>query len=133
MGSPKKDFDLLLEAPEPVEAQMAQNVLEQAGIPSMLHGVDRYFIELGYGTHFSTARPSLFVPRGARERALAVLRETWDADALTDEMALAAAPAPAPIEASLRWSGSTWRWMIIAVLVLIVVLTYAADFFAVRH
>lgn len=130
MGSPKTEFDLLLEAPGPVEAQMAQNVLERAGIPSMLDETASDMIHLAYGLRSPQARPSLFVPKGARERALSILQEAWDRDALTDEIALSAEPERAPAQSTARPRSGAWRWLVLATLVLIVVLTYGADFFA---
>lgn len=129
MGSPKTEFDLLLEAPEPVEAQMAQDLLARAGIPSMMHGADRDMADLGYATHSVIMRRDLFVPKGARERALSILQEAWDRDALTDEMALSAELEPAVPQASSRGHGRAWRWLVLAALVSIVVFTYVADFF----
>lgn len=129
MGSPNTEFDLLLEAPAPVEAQMAQDLLARAGIPSMMHGADRDMAELGYATHSVIMRRDLFVPKGAREHALSILQEAWDRDALTDEMALSAEPERAPAQSTPRARGGAWRWLVLATLVLIVVLTYTADFF----
>jgi len=77
MGSPFTDFDLLLEAPHPVEAQMARDLLCAAGIPSYLHGRDMSVGEFGRPVQDLITRPDLFVPKGARARARAVLEEAW--------------------------------------------------------
>ncbi len=80
MSSIRNDFDLLLAAPDPVEADLARNLLQAAGIPSILQGQDRDFAELGASSHSAIARPDLFVPKGALERARAILREAWGAE-----------------------------------------------------
>lgn len=75
MGKPSQDFDLLLRAPHPVEAELARGLLEERGIPVLLHGHDFDVAELGAATHAMLRRPDLFVPKGARARAEEVLRE----------------------------------------------------------
>ena len=77
MTKPSDEYELLLAAPDAVEAKLAQNLLEIAGIPSMLHGMDRDFAELGAAVHMAVARLDLYVPKGALEAAQAVLREAW--------------------------------------------------------
>jgi hypothetical protein len=86
MGSPRTDFDLVLEAPDPIEAEMARGLLASAGIPSLLHGQDRDFAELGCAVHRCLARPDLYVPRGLRQRARELLAEAWDPTALSEEV-----------------------------------------------
>ena len=76
MSSTRADFALLLASPDPVEADLARDLLESAGIPSMLHGQDRDFAELGAG-HAGISRPDLLVPKSAFERAREVLIEAW--------------------------------------------------------
>jgi hypothetical protein len=78
MGSPRTDFDLLLAAPDPIEAELARGILHRAGIPSYFHGQDRGFSDFGCAAHRFIARPDLYVPRGMRERAREVLEETGD-------------------------------------------------------
>jgi hypothetical protein len=85
MGSPRSEFDLLLAAPDPVEAEMARGLLRAAGIPSYLHGQDRGFSDLGCAVHRMMSRPDLYVPRGLRARAQELLAEAWDPKALVEE------------------------------------------------
>ena len=80
MSSIRNDFDLLLAAPDPTEADLARNLLEAAGIPSILQGQDRDLAELGASSHSTISRPDLYVPKGALERAQAILREAWGAE-----------------------------------------------------
>jgi hypothetical protein len=85
MGSPRTDFDLLLAAPDPIEAELARGILHRAGIPSYLHGQDRGFSAFGCAGHRLLTRPDLYVPRGMRERARAVLEEIGERRPLADE------------------------------------------------
>ena len=105
MSSPGRDFAVLLSAPEPVEAEMARDLLAERGIPSLLHGQDRDLAELGHAVHAAVARPDLYVPASALGRARAVLDEVWDGSALTDEVALA---APAEREPEARARPGAW-------------------------
>jgi hypothetical protein len=75
MGRPRDDFDLLLEAPHPVEAELARGMLADAGIPVLMHGGDFDVAELGSATHAMLRRPDMYVPKGARARAEQVLRD----------------------------------------------------------
>ena len=77
MTTPSDEYELLLAAPNATEAKLAQNLLETASIPSLLHGMDRDFAELGVALHMSVARQDLYVPKGALEDARAVLDEAW--------------------------------------------------------
>ena len=77
MISIRDDFALLLAAPDPVEADLARNLLDAAGIPSLLQGQDRDLAELGSSSHSAIARPDLFVPKAALERARSILRQAW--------------------------------------------------------
>lgn len=94
MSSPYRDYDLLLEAPSPVDAALAKDLLAEQGIPSYLHGRDRDMAELGAGVHNALTRPDLFVPKGAREKARAILDEAWNERELVE--------APAEPEAALE-------------------------------
>ncbi len=76
MGRPRDDFDLLLAAPHPVEAELARGILADAGIPVLVHGGDFDVAELGTATHAMLRRPDVYVPRGSRERALQALRDS---------------------------------------------------------
>lgn len=77
MTDPYHEFDLLLEAPSATNAKLAQNLLEEAGIPSMLHGQDRDFAELGEAVHMNVARPDVLVPKGSLPEARKVLTDAW--------------------------------------------------------
>lgn len=77
MSTPDEDFALLLAAPSATDAKLACNLLEQAGIPTMTHGQDRDFAELGQAVHMSVARPDVFVPKPALARARELLEEAW--------------------------------------------------------
>ena len=72
MTDPYHEFDLLLEAPSATNAKLAQNLLEEAGIPSMLHGQDR-----GEAVHMNVARPDVLVPKGSLPEARKVLTDAW--------------------------------------------------------
>jgi len=77
MSTPEEDFALLLAAPSATDAKLACNLLEQAGIPSVTHGQDRDFAELGQAVHMSVARPDVFVPKAALTDARKVLEDAW--------------------------------------------------------
>jgi hypothetical protein len=119
MSSPSREFAVLLSAPDPVEAEMARDLLARRGIPSMLHGQDRDLAELGHAVHTAVARPDLYVPRAALEPARAALAETWDASALTDELALSTAPAEEPER---RARPGSWRIVLLVLLLVAVAL-----------
>lgn len=73
MAGPRQEFALLLSAPHPVRAELARNLLHDAGIPTLLHGQDRDFAELGAWVHTALAGPDLYVPKLALERARTIL------------------------------------------------------------
>lgn len=126
MSSPGRDFAVLLAAPDPVEAEMARDLLAERGIPSMLHGQDRDLAELGHAGHLAVARPDLYVPASALERARALLDEVWDRSALNDEIAMAASP-----EAQLAPRAAAWpvgRMVLVALLVLAAAVLLARDY-----
>jgi hypothetical protein len=77
MTKPSEEYELLLAAPDATVAKLAQNLLDVAGIPSLLHGMDRDFAELGAAVHMAVSRQDLYVPMGALEAAQAVLDEAW--------------------------------------------------------
>jgi len=72
---------VLLSAPDPVKGELARNLLEEAGIPSMFHGPDRDIAELGTAVHMAFTRPDLLVPASALEQACEILQEAWGAEA----------------------------------------------------
>ena len=96
MSSPDVDFDLLLEAPHPVEAEMARDLLAEAGIPTFMHGPDAGMADLGVAVQGQVTRPNLYVPKGARERAQAVLDRAWRDDVSSAELEADSLRAPEP-------------------------------------
>lgn len=128
MGSLQDDYDLLLSAPSPVEAALAKDLLAERGIPSFTHGRDRDLAELGSGAHNSLTRPDVYVPKGMRARARAILDEAWvDAVPLADE-----GPSPPEDANDPKWSSAAppaapdaqrtpWTPMVIGVVVVAVV------------
>ncbi len=128
MRAATADFDLLLDGSDETTARLAQHVLDEAGIPSLIAERPSETIYHAYGLRSPDARVDLFVPKGERERAASLLRETWDRDALTDEIALSAT-GESPAVAGPRAKLGPWGWLVFVAIVLIVVLTYAADFF----
>lgn len=129
MKSPRSEFALLLASPDPVEADLAKDLLSSAGIPCILHGQDRDFAELGAAAHAGVARPDLLVPKSALPRARELLRETWDGASLTDEIALGVPPSD---EEPNRSRGSHLPWVVFVALVAIVFLFTYARFFRPR-
>lgn len=71
------EFDLLLTAVDPLEGEMARNVLAAEGIPSVMRGPDFDMAELGPVVHAAVRHPDLFVPKGAHATARAVLVAAW--------------------------------------------------------
>ena len=78
-GMPNSDEDhaILLAAPDWAEAQMAKNVLAEAGIPSLLREINSGLLECGPELQSAMHRPDLMVPRALLERARAALSEAW--------------------------------------------------------
>lgn len=129
MGSLENDYDLLLSAPNPVEAALAKDLLAEHGIPSFTSGLDRDMAELGSGVHNAIARPDVYVPKGMRERAQAVLKEAWETEPLEDD---GPGPEEPPADANdSKWSSSAeaapvsssprTSWMPILAVILVVV------------
>lgn len=85
MSSPRADFALLLASPDPVEADLAKDLLASEGIPSMLHGQDRDLAEFGAAAHAGISRPDLLVPKSALARAREILSEAWESVPIPDE------------------------------------------------
>jgi len=132
MASPRDEFDLLLAAPTPVEAEMARELLADAGIPTFSHGRDRDFAELGASIHGNLTRPDLFVPKGRRSEAEALLRAAWDESALSDELALSVPSEPDAVP-STSGSRRAWAYVIGAIVLLAFVVAYFGEFFAHRR
>lgn len=84
MTTPADDYALLIAAASPVEAELAKNLLAAEGIPCLFHSQDRDLAELGAAVHMTVSRPDVYVPKAALERAVAILRETWDDLALPE-------------------------------------------------
>jgi putative signal transducing protein len=124
MGGPAYGFVRLLAAPDAVEAELARELLQSAGIPSMLHGQDRDFAELGQAIHMRISRPDVYVPAAELERARSVLADAWDESALTDELALAT-PLVETAASSAR-ARPTWffRGLFVAAIVIAIVVGY---------
>ena len=77
MSKFSEDFDVLLVAVDTIEGALAGDVLEAAGIPSMLKGPDFDVAELGFAGHTRLRGADLLVPRGSHAKARAVLVEAW--------------------------------------------------------
>jgi len=77
MTTKDDDFALLLEGVNTIEAGLAKNLLETAGIPSMTQGPDFDMAEMGRAAHDMVRGQDLYVPAAALERARAVLDEAW--------------------------------------------------------
>lgn len=77
MKSPAEEHDLLLDTVDKTTADLARNLLKGAGIPTLLHGPDFDVAELGVAAHRSSRGVSVYVPKGMREQAQAVLDEAW--------------------------------------------------------
>ena len=71
------EHDLLLDSVDKVKADLAKGLLAEAGIPCLFHGPDFDVAELGTAAHQTLRGVSVYVPRGAREKAQAVLEAAW--------------------------------------------------------
>ena len=131
MASPRDEFDLLLAAPTPVEAEMAREILADAGIPTYSHGRDRDFAELGSAIHSDLTRPDLYVPKGRRSEAEELLRAAWDESALSDELALSV-PREEGAPESAGISRNVWAYVVGALVLLAFLVMYYHDFFSSR-
>jgi hypothetical protein len=81
------EFALLLHGVDTFEVDMARNLLEQAGIPSLAHGPDFDVAELGVAGHGMARGRGVYVPKAVLDRARDVVREAWGerADAVLSE------------------------------------------------
>jgi len=77
MGRPDEDFALLVEAADSVECNLARNLLDEAGIPCLIHGPDFDIAELGVVAHQNVRGVNVYVPKAALEAARRVLAEAW--------------------------------------------------------
>ncbi len=71
------DSVLLLSCRNQVEADLARNLLEKAGIPCYLAGPDFDFVELGRSVHSMLRGADVRVLAADVSRARAVLEEAW--------------------------------------------------------
>jgi hypothetical protein len=88
MHTPRDEFDRLLESPSLIESELAQQLLREVEIPTLLHPVDSR--EAFVLSRHPFDAPDVYVPRGMRARAEAVLRDAWAESSL--ERSLAATP-----------------------------------------
>jgi hypothetical protein len=77
VSRPSDEFALLIEAGSPVRLDLARNLLEEAGIPCVVHTGDFDVAELGVAAHAALRHGDLFVPHAALEEARAVLARAW--------------------------------------------------------
>jgi len=84
MSKPADEYALLIAAASPVDAELARNLLEQEGIPVLLHALDRDVAELGTAVHMALSRPDVYVPKEALDRAVTIIRGAWEDFALPD-------------------------------------------------
>jgi len=78
----RDEFDTVLRAVDYVEGELARELLESAGIPSLVHGADFDVAELGVVSHAQIRHADLLVPRGAHASARAVLVAAWGEEAV---------------------------------------------------
>jgi hypothetical protein len=77
-----EEFDLLLSSVDPMEADMARELLSEHGIPSMTDGPDFDVVEMGSASHGVARHPDLYVPKGSKIAARAILAEAWGEERL---------------------------------------------------
>ena len=77
MKSVPEEHDLLLDTVDRVTAELARGLLEEAQIPTLFHSPDFDVAELGVAAHQTLRGVSVYVPRGQRARAQAILDEAW--------------------------------------------------------
>ena len=78
MTRPSDEYALLIAAASPVDAELAEQVLKGAGIPCLLHGMDRDLAELGAAVHMQISRPDVYVPKTAYDAAVKALQAAWE-------------------------------------------------------
>ena len=71
------DFAVLLEGSDRIEADLAKNLLAEAGIPCAMRGPDFDVAELGRAAHDMLRGTDVLVPASALEKARAILEEAW--------------------------------------------------------
>ena len=77
MSKPSDEFALLLEAVGPVDTDLARELLEEKGIPCLVHGPDFDLAELGVASHQTLRGANLYVPKAALEQARAAIEAAW--------------------------------------------------------
>lgn len=75
--SNSEEHDLVLDSVDHLKAQLAKGLLDEAGIPCIFHGPDFDVVELGQMAHSNLRGISVYVPRGAGDKARSVLAEAW--------------------------------------------------------
>lgn len=80
MARMDEEFAVALDGLDGVSLSLGRNVLDAAGIPSLVHGPDFDMAELGRAAHDQIRGGKLMVPKSLAERARAVLREAWGED-----------------------------------------------------
>ena len=80
MSRLESDFALLLDTVDAIKADLACDLLDQAGVPYMRHSPDFDVAELGVAAHNAVRGVSVLVPRSALGRARAALRAAWGED-----------------------------------------------------
>ncbi|MCY2959998.1 MAG: hypothetical protein NTY35_07510 [Planctomycetota bacterium] len=76
------EFDVVLTSVDYVEGELARELLESVGIPSLLHTPDFDIAEFGFAAYRQLRHGDVLVPRGARPAARAALVEAWGEDAV---------------------------------------------------
>lgn len=82
MESRRDDFDLVLDAVTPAEAELAKELLESAGIPCMGQDVD--LLDPVTVITSGITRQSVYVPKGRSEQARVILDGAWSKPALSE-------------------------------------------------
>ena len=77
MTNDDSDHTVLLRGLDHVGVSLAQNLLDEAGIPHLVHGPDFDIAELGSAVHDQLRLRAILVPREALARAREVLEEAW--------------------------------------------------------
>ena len=81
MGRIADEYACLLDSVGLIEARLARDLLADAGIPSLLHGPDFDFAELGAASHAAVRGMSVYVAHRSLDEARSVLRAAWGEDA----------------------------------------------------
>ncbi len=77
-----EEFDLLLNGVDLMEGEMARDPLSEHGIPSLIAGPDFDVAEFGRAAHSRLRSTNLFVPKGSKVAARAILAEAWGEERL---------------------------------------------------